>query len=362
MERRNLIHIVPSNKWGEMQIYAFDICRHYHRNGWNVLAMTRNALAIDSHFSAEGIPMIYAPVGGYSDWESIRVLAKRLRTLPEVPTVIHVHRYRDAFTAIFARHLAKRSDVRIVSTRHAVRHGRDTLLFRWIYEKIDTHIFVSGIAYESFKKSLTSRLSKKAENIYILRYSLNCGKLNLNGQQPSGPFSFIYQGSIAKGKGLETILEAMSRIPKRKFRLRICGQGHPDYLDKLRGLAVKLNVMDSIDWKITPEISVENAMQSSAGIVPATDRESLCISSMMLMAAGKPQIACSSGGQSEFLENGKTALIVPPGNSELLAESIKTLCSEPELCKMLGENAKEDYEKLLSWSHFIKVMNNIYIR
>ena len=51
---RHLIHILTENRWGGMTRYALDICRHYKSLGWNVVAFTRDAKAVDSLFRERG--------------------------------------------------------------------------------------------------------------------------------------------------------------------------------------------------------------------------------------------------------------------------------------------------------------------
>lgn len=360
MKPKNLIHIVPSNKWGEVQQYAFELCRHFKESGWNVTAMTRNALIVDNQFSAENIPLIHAPLEGIFDLDSIKVLAKKLRNSGTGKTVIHVHRYRDAFTAIMAAKLAKREDVKIVATRHKVREGRDNSLFRWLYGKIDTHIFISSAAYDRFRKSLGKRLSSYTDKIYILRYSLDGRYIPDTQTRPSGPFTFLYQGEIAPGNGLETLLDALGALTKRKFRIRIIGWGNPDYLDKLRTKAMKSGVMNSIDWGKRDNISIENARQAHCGLVMSTDGGSSLLSSIMFMAAGRPQICTSDGAQAEYLEDGITASVIPPGDPDRLGECLDRLASNTELCAEMGQKAADVYSRLLSWPHFINVINEIY--
>lgn len=360
MEPKNLIHIIPSNKWGEVQQYAFELCRHFKESGWNVAAMTRNALIIDNQFVAEDIPLFHAPLGGIFDFNSIKVLAKKLRNSDMGKTVIHVHRYRDAFTAIMAAKFAKREDVKIVATRHKVREGRDNSLFRWLYGKIDTHIFVSSVAYDRFRKSLGKRLSSFTDKIYILRYSLDDKYQSKTQPSPSGPFSFLYQGEIAPGNGLETLLDALASLPKIKFRIRIIGWGNPDYLDRLRTKAMKLGIMNSIDWGKRDTLSVENVQQAHCGLVMSNPGGTSNLSSIMFMAAGRPQISTSNGAQAEFLEDGVTAIIIPPGDSDKLGKCMNELASNPEICAEMGHKAAEVYSRLLSWPHFIKVINEIY--
>lgn len=362
MEVRNLIHIVPSNKWGEVQQYALGICRNYLSSGWNVSAMTLNALAVDTPFNDLNIPLFHGPLNGFGDFRSVRELAKRLRQLPDHPTVIHVHRYRDAFMAVLARKLSKRKDIKIVSTRHAVRRGRTSPIFQWIYQGVDAHIFVSSIAYEKFRKSFTSRRIRKPENVYIIRYSLDMEAQSVASDPPSGPFVFLYQGYISPGQKLEALIDALALIPKRKFRLRICGPGNPDYLDRLRTRAMRLGVMDSIDWHTQSIPTIENATRANAGIVSFAARETVALPSLMLMAVGRPQILLSHGFSSEYLEDGHTSIIIPDDNPADIADAITRLTTDQELCKSLGTNALQTYNRILSWQHFINAINEIYTK
>ncbi len=360
LEPKNLIHIVPSNKWGVVQQYAFEICRHYKYAGWKVSTMTRNALIIDSQFTAAEIPLIYGPLGGFFDLDSIRILAKKLQNSSSGKTIIHVHRFRDAFKAIIAKKLAKRNDIKIIATRHKVREGKDTMFYRWLYRNIDTLIFVSSVAYDRFRKSWGKRLPVFSDKICILRYSLDERNEWENNEKTAGPFTFLYQGEIAPGNGLETIIEALGSLPKRKFRIRIIGRGNPDYLDRLRNKAMKLGVINSIDWGKRDLLSAENARQAHCGIVISTGGISSDMSSLMFMAAGKPQITTSDGARAEYLKDGDTAVIVPAGDAILLGKRMMGLSEKPDLCSEIGTRAKELYDRLLSWQHFIKVLDSIY--
>ena len=113
MSQRNLIHIIPGNRMGGIQIYASDICRHYQDEQIPVIALTRGARIIDSRLLEAGIEVRNAPLQGLADPWSIRELVAAIRSLPEGPVTIHTHRYRDAGMAVIARRLAKRKEVRM---------------------------------------------------------------------------------------------------------------------------------------------------------------------------------------------------------------------------------------------------------
>lgn len=357
-----LIHIIPSNKWGGTQTYAFGIARHFHDNGWRVEAFTRNAGAVDLPFRQAGISLFHAPLRGGLDLSSATTLAKHLRQLPtNARVVIHTHRYRDAVTAVIARHLAKRPEIRIVNTRHSVRPARESRLFRWLYPHIDAHIFVSNLAYESFCRSKRIRAGLiDPKRVFILRDSIHPADLT-QGQMPaSGPTSALYFGPIVKGKGLESLIDALALLSNLRLRLRIAGTGDPDYLDLLRRRAQRRGVMDRIDWSVPAKPNSLCINDFHFAVAPSVIHEAGGISNIRYMAAGMAQITSNSGAQTEFLSNRKTALIVPPGDASSLADAMQLLASNPELRNNIGREAANYYNSHLAWEFFIDALSQIY--
>lgn len=359
MEEKSLIHIIPSNKWGGVQNYALDICRHYLAEGWDVTAVTRNAVAIDSRFSEAGISLLHAPLGGFFDLSSAYTLARKLRTTPP-GSVIHTHRYRDAFTAVLAKKIAKRQDIRLVSTRHSVRRGRNSFLYRKIYKHVDAHIFVSQMAYDGFRHTLGGEIILPEERVHILHDSIFLPQQEYISEPQSGPISALYQGSIVKGKGLETLIDAMAQLKGTRLRLRIVGTGNPDYLDMLRRRAIHRDVMDSIDWNLKQPAGIETCLETHFGVVPSIVKEAFSLESLRFMSAGRPQVATDNGAQKEYLKAGETAFLVPPGDASKLANAMRELASDRELRLRMGRCAYNEFTSHLSWQHFINALNKIY--
>jgi len=63
------------------------------------------------------------------------------------------------------------------------------------------------------------------------------------------------------------------------------------------------------------------------------------------MALGKPIVATNVGGITEILEDGKTALLVPPKDPEVLAVMIIYLLQKKDQAMRLGTNAKEESKR-----------------
>ncbi len=359
-EQPVLIHLISSNRWGGAQRYAFDICNHYHTHGWKVAALTRDAKVVDDHFRDAGIPLFHAPLRGFFDPASAIILARILKALPTDRTYVHVHRYRDAFTVLLAKRLAKRPDVRVISTRHTVRQGRNSWLFRRIYDKINAHIFVSETSFRKFRSPWPGRLPMRMDTVHIIHNSLNIPVSEPAPEPGRGPVFALYTGPVVKGKGIETIIDAMVSLRDLRLRLRIAGSGNPDYLDSLRRRAMNRGVMEMIDWKTSGSFQPGIISQSHFAVLPSVEREAFGLTNIHVMAAGRPQICSPNGAQSEYLADGVSAIFVTPADSHALAVAMRRLATDAGLRRSIGENAYRAFTSGLSWESFIPRLTEIY--
>lgn len=356
-----LIHIVASNKWGGPQRYALDICRHFMAKGWDVEVFTRDAKAVDFPFQSAGIRRSHAPLSGLFDLSTALVLIRRMRSIPKGDGVIHVHRYRDAFTALLARKIAGRRDIRIVSTSHIVRKGKDSWLYRRIYRNLDAQIFVSGIAAGRFMSAWRDDNPPFApEKVHVLHNSLFNPPLEISREPQRGPVTAMFHGPLKPGKGLETLIDAMSTIRDIKIRLRIVGSGNPDYVDSLRRRAISRGVMDMIDWHRHTYNPHPLIHESHFGVLPSVSEEAFGLANLEYMANGKAQICTSNGAQNEYLTDGRNAIMVAPAQSQALADAMKALASDPQRRQDMGRAAAKDFAENFSWDNFGRRLESIY--
>lgn len=359
--QRYLIHILPDIRWGGVARYALDICRHYKSRGWLVTAFTRDAKAVDSLFEKEGIDRLHAPFGGMLDLGSARVISKFIRPLPEGSVVIHAHGFRNAFTALLARKLAGRKDVRVVMTRHKVKKGIDSWLFRRIYRNLDAMIFVSYIARDRFLSTWHNRdLPFSPERIHVIHNSINTGFSQFNAHIEKRPVTAMFHGPIVPGKGIETLIDALSRLKGSRIRMRIVGNGTPDYTDRIRRRAITRDVMDMIDWRKHSDNPMSLICDCDFGVLPSSAEEAFGLSNIEYMAAGKPQICSSNGAQPEYITDGREGFLVPPSNPGALADAMLKLAGDPDLRKRMGDHALETFNDTLSWPRFISRLDSLY--
>jgi glycosyltransferase involved in cell wall biosynthesis len=56
----------------------------------------------------------------------------------------------------------------------------------------------------------------------------------------------------------------------------------------------------------------------------------------------------------------QNGLLVPPGDAQALAEAIARLVDDIALRQRLGQQAKEDFQSLLSYDHFYSKIRTLY--
>jgi glycosyltransferase involved in cell wall biosynthesis len=81
--------------------------------------------------------------------------------------------------------------------------------------------------------------------------------------------------------------------------------------------------------------------RSLLGLLPSIGPETFGIAALEAMSMGRPVIVARSGGLGEVVADGKTGLLVPPGDAVALGESIEYLVKHSEIREQMGQAARE---------------------
>lgn len=325
------------------------------------MAFTIDAKAVDSLFEKEGIQLLHAPLWGVFDFGSAKVLAREIGRHPVGSVTIHAHGFRNAFTALLARKIAGRKDVKVVMTRHKVERGVDSWLFRRIYRNLDAMIFVSELARQRFLSTWHGRrLPFSPDKLHVIHNSLNLPLLPPKPKEEKGPVTAMFHGPLIPGKGIETLIDALSMLKGSRIRLRIVGSGPSDYVDKMRRRAISRGVMEMIDWRKHTDSPFQFITESDFGVLPSVKEEAFGLANIEYMLSGRPQVCTANGAQPEYITDGREGFFINPGNPAKLAEAMRKLAADPELRARMGERAFATFSATLSWNHFITKLSLLY--
>jgi glycosyltransferase involved in cell wall biosynthesis len=143
----------------------------------------------------------------------------------------------------------------------------------------------------------------------------------------------VMVGRLAWPKDPATLIQALARVRGAEFSALIMGDGRDrpvvEALIRDSGLTASVELAGDCD-------DVPDRLAQADIFVLASRSEGGPISILEAMAAGLPVVASDVGGVSEFVEDGETGLLVPPGDPAALAAAIERMLLDPELRRHLG--------------------------
>jgi glycosyltransferase involved in cell wall biosynthesis len=144
----------------------------------------------------------------------------------------------------------------------------------------------------------------------------------------------LFVGRVSPEKGIDVLLDAYERgvaLP-----LKIAGTG------PLENSRTPRNV-EWLGWQEPNDIT---ALMKAATVLvlPSLCYEGFPISVLQAFATGLPVVASGHGSLQEIVEHGRTGFHVPPGDPDALAERLDWTASDLQELKLLGCNARSEFE------------------
>ena len=254
---------------------------------------------------------------------------KRARLVVEV---------RDLWPAIF-------TELGVLTSRRVIR-----LLERLelaAYAAADTVVVVS----DGFRANLIGR-GVPSDKVHTIRNGVLPGEFDpdaapdtqVRARLGAGPGDclVLYAGTHGIAQGLTSVADAAARLTGEAIRFAFVGEG----MDKRR-LQRRVTELGLRNVTLLPGVPHEQvpALLAAADIclVPLRDVPlfSVVIPSKMFeyLAAGKPVVAAVTGEAAQILREAG-ASVVPPADSEALADAIRTLSADPQRRQAMGRQGR----------------------
>jgi phosphatidyl-myo-inositol dimannoside synthase len=161
-------------------------------------------------------------------------------------------------------------------------------------------------------------------------------------------------------KGMDTLITAMPRLLTRWPELQLVAVGEGDDRAWLEDLAQQRGVSRHVHFVSGLSYEQLAACYSAAEIFALpSGGEGFGLVYLEAMARGKPVIGGAHGGAPEVIEDGVTGYLVPHGDAALLATSIDTLLSDPELAQRMGARGRQRVERDFRFIVFAKSLKKI---
>ena len=213
-----------------------------------------------------------------------------------------------------------------------------------------TGAWTAKTAFKRFEYLLTDRIicvSRASARFLQIRYGVAGESIDVipNGiarREPPAPPSapppssssgdpcFVAVGSVIVQKGFDLLIDAAAHA-REPWRVVVLGDG--PHRQTLADRATTLGApVEFPGWSD----DVPTALSCSRGLVLPSRWESWPYVAMEAMSVGRPVVAAAVDGVPEVVSDGRTGLLVPPGDPEAVARALDLLASDADLAMRLG--------------------------
>ena len=164
-------------------------------------------------------------------------------------------------------------------------------------------------------------------------------------------------GRLAEIKQQAALIRAFGRVRSGSPRAHLLIVGDGPLRDDLGGLASDLGLEGCVHFAGYQERTAP--YMGAMDVFALTSRsEGMPLAVLEAWAAGLPVVATRVGGLPELVEDGRTGLLIEPGDEEALAGALSRLLAEPDTGRRMGDSGR----LLVSRAYSLRRMADDYRR
>jgi glycosyltransferase involved in cell wall biosynthesis len=328
VDRPRILHVDSGRSWRGGQRQVFLLANGLRDLGYRVLIVAPTGAPLIRRAERAGLPTYRLTLRGEWDISSARELRAVAREWEA--DVVHAHDARSHSIAKLA--LFGKRKIRLVVTRRVAFPPKQV----WLKYRHGVDAF---IAISNAVKAVMVKAGIPSGNIEVVHSGVPAPQVKRprnwrreRGWPPSSVVCGIV-GAMTQEKGLDMIAGIARRLPGEVFRrTRIVLLG-----GKGKGGTTVAGV-EGFDAGFVEEI--HDAMAGLDVLWHPSKSEGLGTSVIDAMAIGVPPIAFAVGGLPEVIEDGKSGILVPPGDLNAFTRAAAELVTSDSLRARLGEGAK----------------------
>lgn len=211
--------------------------------------------------------------------------------------------------------------------------------------EIEVSLAHAFLAPSSFVRESLLFAGAREGDVHLCPYGSSFVPASAVGRAVSEPMRFVFCGRMVPNKGVHRLFQAFEMVDPSAFRLTLIG-GYDnddgffdDYLGKydFEGLVL--------------HDRVEELYRASDVMVFPSLSDGMGFACLEALGCGLPVVLTSSSGASDFIEDYRNGIVIPPSNVEALRDAILWCIEHPdEVVRMKGEAL--DSARSITWDAY----------
>jgi phosphatidylinositol alpha-mannosyltransferase len=224
-------------------------------------------------------------------------------------------------------------------------------MLRRAIERLGVRIVVSEAARDLIARYFPGEYEIIPNGVELARYE-SATPADLGG----GP-TVLFLGRFERRKGLEVLIQALTRLRDLEPKLAIVGSGPAEH--GCRALAKRLQVEVNFIGAVHDDLKAGIFGSADVYCSPALGGESFGMVLIEAMAAGAPVVCSDLPGFRAVA--GDAALLTPPGDAGALADSLRAVLTSQERAKAMSE-AGRAVAAQFDWNRLAERLEETYVR
>ncbi len=368
----NIVQVVNIRWWNAIAEYGISLAKGLHKRRHQVFVIGEENTPPAIKAEGWGIPTftrfnLNKPWCFLSDFFRLRKFLKK-----EKIQIVNAHCGEGFFTLALAIKSLRAENpnfkIGLVRTRGEMRPPKNNWFNRIIHRKVADKLIVSS----DFVKNLSVNSLNLNENKIATVYPfVDTDKFQMDGEQKKLRKKLHIEedivivgivGRLDPVKGHRFFIEAARKIsvknPNVKFL--IVGDEKNIKIKDLEQVAGNLGIRNKIIFTGFSANVSDMMNLCDMGVVASIGSEAISRVTMEWMSVGKPVVGTKVGSIPEIIRERVTGFLIPPGDSNLMAQKIDFLLQNKKRAQIMGKEGRKRIENVFTRDIFIKKMEEIY--
>jgi glycosyltransferase involved in cell wall biosynthesis len=349
--------------------------------GDDVVLITGPALGPEGDLLGQGragelpvrlLPELLRPIHPWHDWQAYRAICNAIDDFR--PDVVHTHSAKGGMLGRQAAWSRKVPAV-IHSVHGAPFHPYQSIIARSFFQRCERwagkhchHLISVADAMTDLMVDANVAAREKFTTIYSGMEVEQFARADEHRDQVRQQYGFkdddVVVGKIARLfhlKGHDDLITAAVEVVKQNANVRFLLVGDGILREAHRQRIASLGLTDHFVFAgLVQPTEVPKLIGAMDAVVHTSLREGLARVLPQALIAGRPVVSYDVDGAREVTITGETGFLIPPRDTVMLAESLSTLASDPEMRARMGREGQRRFTEQFDHRTMTREIRKVY--